>query len=79
MSRTYKYWTKEDDALLRDLRAEKYPSDQIADHMGRTKSSISNRIVILGLPVRKFVRTPKPVVRPWYRMGSLMAMLTGRK
>ncbi len=77
MSKTYKHWTKEDEALLRDLRAENYPTYQIADHMGRTKSSISNRIAILGLPVRKCVRKPKPEVRS--RMSKLMAILTGRK
>ena len=77
MSKTYKYWTKEDDALLRDLRAERYSIEEIADHMGRTKSSVSNRIAILGLPVRKCVRKPKPEVRS--RMSKLMAILTGRK
>jgi hypothetical protein len=79
MSRTYKHWTKEEDRLLRDLRAERYSIKRIANYMGRTKSSISNRISILGLPVRKAAIKPNPVVRLGYRMGSLMAMLTGRK
>ena len=77
MSKTYKYWTWQEEALLEDLRAEKYSASQIADHMGRTKSSINNRIAILGLPVRKCVRKPKPEVRS--RMSKLMAILTGRK
>jgi hypothetical protein len=89
MPRTYKHWTKEEDRLLRDLRAERYSSKRIANYMGRTKSSISNRISILGLPVRKAAIKPNPVVRLGLRialasaranrMGSLMALLTGRK
>ena len=82
MPRTYKYWTEVEDALLRELRNQGYRSDQIADHMGRTTSSITNRTAILGLPVRTYLRTPNPVIRfgprAWARMDKLMAVLTGR-
>ena len=74
MSKTYKYWTKEDDALLAELRDDRYSIAQIADHMGRTKSSINNRIFVMNLPVRK----PKPLVRR-RALDKLMAILTGRK
>ena len=85
MTKTYKHWTKEDDALLRELRADKYSVEQIADHMGRTKSSITNRTHLLGLPVRKRGPQPKPkpevrvISRPRSRMDKLMSMLMGRK
>jgi len=48
MKKTYKYWTKEDETLLEALRwSEKYSIAEIADHMGRTKSSVYNRLAIL--------------------------------
>ena len=82
MTRTYKHWTKEDETLLKALRAERFSIAEIADHMGRTTSSITNRTAILGLPVRTYLRTPKPVIRfgprAWARMDKLMAILTGR-
>ena len=82
MTRAYKHWTKEEETLLKSLRAEKFSTAEIADHMGRTKSSINNRTAILGLPVRTYLRTPKPVIRfgprAWARMDTLMAILTGR-
>ena len=74
MSKTYKYWTKEEDALLAELRDDRYSIAQIADHMGRTESSINNRISVMNLPVRK----PKPLVRR-RALDKLMAILTGRK
>ena len=82
MKKTYKHWTKEEETLLKSLRAEKFSIAEIADHMGRTTSSITNRTAILGLPVRTYLRTPKPVIRfgprAWARMDTLMAILTGR-
>ena len=80
MKKTYKYWTWQEEALLADLRAEKYSTAEIADHMGRTKSSVNNRIAILK---RVEPKVREPVVRfgprAWARMDKLMSILTGRK
>ena len=75
MKKTYKYWTKEDETLLEALRwSEKYSIEEIADHMGRTKSSVYNRLAIL--------KRVEPKVRTEVSFGPrawAMAILTGRK
>jgi IS30 family transposase len=75
MKKTYKYWTKEDETLLKALRwSEKFSIAEIADHMGRTKSSVYNRLAIL--------KRVEPKVRTEVRFGPrawAMAILTGRK
>ena len=74
MTRAYKHWTKEDETLLKALRAEKFSTAEIADHMGRTKSSVYNRLAIL--------KRVEPKVRTEVRFGPrawAMAILTGRK
>ena len=75
MKKTYKYWTKEDETLLEALRwSEKYSIAEIADHMGRTKSSVYNRLAIL--------KRVEPKVRTEVRFGPrawAMSILTGRK
>ena len=81
MKKTYKYWTKEDETLLKALRwSEKFSIAEIADHMGRTKSSVNNRIAILK---RVEPKVSEPVVRfgprAWARMDKLLSILTGRK
>ena len=80
MKKTYKYWTKEDETLLKSLRAEKFSIAEIADHMGRTKSSVNNRLSILK---RVEPKVSEPVVRfgprAWARMDKLMVILMGRK
>ena len=74
-TRSYKAWSKEDETLLEALRwSEKYSIAEIADHMGRTKSSVYNRLAIL--------KRVEPKVRTEVRFGSrawAMAILTGRK
>lgn len=75
MKKTYKYWTKEDETLLKALRwSEKFSIAEIADHMGRTKSSVYNRLAIL--------KRVEPKVRTEVRFGPrawAMSILTGRK
>lgn len=80
MKKTYKYWTKEDETLLKALRwSEKFSIAEIADHMGRTKSSVNNRLSILKR-VEPKVRTEVSFgPRAWARMDKLMAILMGRK
>ena len=80
MKKTYKYWTKEDETLLEALRwSEKYSIEQIADHMGRTKSAINNRLAILKRVEPKVRTEVRFGPRAWARMDKLMAILTGRK
>ena len=80
MKKTYKYWTKEDETLLKSLRwSEKFSIAEIADHMGRTKSAINNRLAILKRVEPKVSTEVRFGPRAWARMDKLMAILTGRK
>jgi len=56
MTRPWMRWTDDDIAKLRTM-AKKYPTDQIAQELGRRVSSIHMKAHELGISLR---RTPAP-------------------
>ena len=49
----YKYWTAADDAELVLMREAKVPTKEIAIALGRTPSSVMNRVSAKGIPYGK--------------------------
>ena len=76
MTKTYKYWTEEQDALVLELRAEGYRAAEIADHMGRTKSSINNRLAMMKARGPR-LSVSKPAARS--RLDKILSALGWRK
>lgn len=59
--RAYLRWTREEDALLRRLFLDGYPSSAIAFGLERNLSGVDSRLKKLGLVVVKPPKPPKPV------------------
>ena len=53
VKRTYKGWTKADDAELVLMREARVPVKEIAKALKRTSSSVTNRIMSLSIPMGK--------------------------
>jgi len=51
--KTYKAWTSKEDYLLQDMRNNGSPVGVMAEILGRTPSSVTNRIANLGLKKTK--------------------------
>ena len=51
--KTYKAWTSKEDYLLQDMRNNGSPVRVMAEILGRTPSSVTNRIANLGLKKEK--------------------------
>ena len=51
--KTYKAWTSKEDYLLQDMRNNGSPVRVMAEILGRTPSSVTNRIANLGLKKTK--------------------------
>ena len=57
------FWTKEDDALLRQLCAQNLSHSEIAERMGIAKNTVSRHRVALGL-------STNPRAGEWYMPGA---------
>ena len=63
--RTYKVWTEYDDKTLADLRRKNVSVRHIAEILGRTMPSVTNRIAILKGRERE--APPEAVKRHWVK------------
>lgn len=63
--RTYKAWTEYDDKTLADLRRKNVSVRHIAEILGRTMPSVTNRIAILKGRERE--APPESVKRHWVK------------
>jgi IS30 family transposase len=63
--RTYKAWTEYEDKTLADLRRKNVSIRHIAEILGRTMPSVTNRIVILKGKNKE--APPEAVKKHWVR------------
>ena len=72
--KTYKAWTSKEDILLRDMRKNGSSVRVMAEILGRTPSSVTNRIANLGLkktktfiPMTSNDYSPPEQKVPWWK------------
>ncbi len=72
--KTYKAWTSKEDYLLQDMRNNGSPVGVMAEILGRTPSSVTNRIANLGLkktktfiPMTSNAYSPPEQKVPWWK------------
>ena len=72
--KTYKAWTSKEDILLRDMRNNGSSVRFMAEILGRTPSSVTNRIANLGLkktktftPMTSNAYSPPEQKVPWWK------------
>ena len=72
--KTYKAWTSTEDILLRDMRKNGSSVRFMAEILGRTPSSVTNRIANLGLkktktftPMTSNAYSPPEQKVPWWK------------
>ena len=72
--KTYKAWTSKEDYLLQDMRNNGSPVRVMAEILGRTPSSVTNRIANLGLkktktftPMTSNAYSPPEQKVPWWK------------
>ena len=69
--KTYKAWTSKEDILLRDMRKNGSSVRFMAEILGRTPSSVTNRIANLGLKKTKtFIPMTSNAYSPPEQKGS---------
>jgi DNA-binding NarL/FixJ family response regulator len=71
MNKTYKTWTKEQDDVLDALLAIGLPAKEIAYRLGRTRSSIYNRVATSNARVAASPAV-KSKPRVWDRLHRLV-------